>query len=67
MLYISKKKIRKEVIREYDALFINPGDNLIVRIVKRTLNFVRWYFYYASIAFFVFVTLIIVIISFLPA
>ena len=62
-----EKKIRKEVILENDYFFVNPGDGFFLRHGKNFFNALRWFIIYFQIAIFIFVTLIIVIISFLPA
>ncbi|ASU33011.1 hypothetical protein [Mucilaginibacter xinganensis] len=62
-----EKKVRAEVIKENDYFFINPNDSALKKNAKKILNSLRWWTFYLQIAFFVFVTLILVIISFLPA
>jgi hypothetical protein len=58
-----EKKVRKEVIKENDYFFIKPGDGLFKRICKRFLNVLRWWAFYLQIVFFIFITLLLVIIS----
>jgi hypothetical protein len=58
-----EKKIRQQVTKENDYFFIKPGDGLIIRGAKRFLNFARWWAYYLQIALFIFVTLILVLLS----
>jgi hypothetical protein len=62
-----EKKIRKEIITENDIFFVKPTDGTFLRIIKPILSQLRWWGIYLQIAFFVFVTVIIVLISFLPA
>ena len=61
-----EKKINKQLKEEDDYLFVGPGDGTIKRWFKRSLNRVRWIVILLQIAFFVFVTCLLVIISLLP-
>jgi hypothetical protein len=62
-----EKKIRKEVIVENDYFFVNPDDGFFKKWAKIIFNRLRWGLIYFQIAIFIVVTLIIVLISFLPA
>ncbi len=62
-----EKRIRKEVLKEDDYLFIKPTDGELKRTGKQFLNFIRWWAYYLQIAFFIFVTLILVLLSLFAA
>jgi hypothetical protein len=50
-----ERKIRIEVAKERDYFFIKPTDNRLKRIIKRILNYIRWYvsFLLVLISFFV--------------
>jgi hypothetical protein len=61
-----EKKIRNEVLKENDYFFIKPEDGPVKRLLKRVLNSLRWWAFYLQIVFFIFVTLILVLISILP-
>jgi len=58
-----EKKINQDLLRENDYFFIKPTDGLIKRWCKRSLNWLRWWAYYVQIAFFIFVTLLLVLLS----
>ena len=58
-----EKKIRREVIKENDYFFIRPADSDITRQGKVFFNLVRWVAFYLQIAFFFFISLILVLIS----
>jgi hypothetical protein len=58
-----EKKINIELLKEDDYLFVKPGDNLFMRLCKRVFNTLRWWAYYMQIAFFLFVTFLLVLIS----
>ncbi|QJD94518.1 hypothetical protein HH214_00845 [Mucilaginibacter robiniae] len=60
-----EKKIRAEVVEEKDIFFIKPNDGWLRRKTKQFLNAMRWYVYYFQIVFFVFVSLLLVLISLL--
>ena len=62
-----EKKVNRELLKEDDYLFIKPGDGPIKRAAKESINSIRWLAFYAQIAFFVFVTAILVILSLLAA
>jgi hypothetical protein len=62
-----EKKIRLELLKENDYLFIRPGDGDLTRWFKLFLNRVRWWAYYVQIAFFIFVTMLLVLISLFAA
>jgi len=61
-----EKKVNLELKKEDDYLFVRPGDSGVKRWFKRSLNRVRWVVILLQIAFFIFVTAILVIISLLP-
>jgi hypothetical protein len=61
-----EKKIRKEVIKENDYFFIKPENSEFQRTVKTFFNNLRWLAYYLQIAFFVFITLLLLLLSILP-
>ena len=58
-----EKKINRELIKENDYFFIKPTDGLIKRLSKSLLNQLRWWAYYVQIVFFIFVTLLLVLLS----
>ncbi len=62
-----EKKIRKEVIKENDYLFIKPGDSEFKRHLKCFLNSIRWIAFYIQIVFFLFISFVIVLISIIAA
>lgn len=62
-----ERKIRDDAAREKNILIIRPGDGLLTRLGKRLLNALRWWTIIMQVTFFVVVTIIIVMISVLPA
>jgi hypothetical protein len=60
-----EKKISKELIKENDYFFIKPTDGRIKRRVKIFLNSLRWWVYYLQILFFIFISLILLLITLL--
>jgi hypothetical protein len=58
-----EEKIGSEVKKENDYFAMNPGDGFVLRSIKFLLNSIRWVAYYMPMIFFLFVTLIIVIIA----
>jgi len=58
-----EKKVNRELLKENDYLFIKPGDGLIIRWYKKSVNAFRWMAFYVQIAFFLFVTLLLVLLS----
>jgi len=58
-----EKKISRELIKENDYFFIRPEDGLLKRWCKGFLNTLRWWAYYVQIAFFIFVTTLLVLLS----
>jgi hypothetical protein len=62
-----EKKMRTEAAREKNILIIKPGDGPLTRLGKRLLNALRWWTIIMQVTFFVIVTIIIVMISVLPA
>ncbi|HEY8930449.1 MAG TPA: hypothetical protein VIM55_14710 [Mucilaginibacter sp.] len=61
-----EEKLRREIQRENDYFVINPEDGPWVRVRKTIMNFIRWGAIYLQIAFFIIVTVLIVMISLLP-
>ena len=61
-----EKKVNKQLLIEDDYLFIRPGDGLIKRWFKKSLSRLRWIAIFLQIAFFLFVTILLVLISLLP-
>ena len=62
-----EKKISKELLKENDYFFIKPEDGPIKRWCKSFLNLVRWWAYYVQVLFFIFVTLLLVLLSIFAA
>jgi hypothetical protein len=62
-----EKKVNKQLLEENDYLFVRPGDSPFTRKVKKFFNSVRWIAYYLQIAFFLFVTALLVILSLFAA
>ncbi len=60
-----EKKINKELLKEYDYFFIKPTDGPVKRLFKRFINSFRWLMYYGQLAFFLFITLILLLIGIL--
>jgi hypothetical protein len=58
-----EKKVNRELLKENDYLFIKPGDGDFIRWLKTGLNSARWFAYYLQIAFFIFVTGLLVLVS----
>ncbi|HEY8781920.1 MAG TPA: hypothetical protein VIM16_09915 [Mucilaginibacter sp.] len=58
-----EKKINLELLEENDYFFIKPADSPIKRWYKHFFNSIRWLAYYVQIAFFLFVTLLLVLLS----
>lgn len=58
-----EKKISKELIKENDYFFIKPTDGPIKRQIKLLFNSLRWWVYYLEIFFFIFITLVLLIIT----
>ena len=62
-----EKKINKELLKENDFFFIKPGDGPFKRWFKSWLNEIRWLLYYVEIAFFVFITLLLLLLTLFAA
>jgi len=62
-----EKKINRDLLKESDYFFIKPEDGLFKRWCKRILNLVRWWAYYVQILFFIFVTILLVLLSIFAA
>ena len=60
-----EKKVVTEVKKENDYFALSPADSHLKRRVKLFLNSVRWMAVYLQIAFFIFITAIIVLVSLL--
>jgi hypothetical protein len=58
-----EKKVNRELLKENDYLFIKPGDGLVTRWYKKSVNAFRWMAFYVQIVFFLFVTLLLVLLS----
>ena len=61
-----EKKVNKQLLKEDGYLFIRPGDSPVKQWFKRLLSRARWIVILLQIAFFIFVTLMLVAISLLP-
>lgn len=61
-----ERKVNKQLQTEDDYLFIRPGDSPAKRWFKKLLNRARWAAILLQIAFFLFVTGLLVLISLLP-
>jgi hypothetical protein len=61
-----EKKVNLELKKEDDYLFVKPDDGTVKRLFKRSLNSVRWVVILFQIAFFLFVTGLLVLISLIP-
>jgi len=61
-----EKKAREEAMRESGFLYIRPGDGPVKRFLKRSISAFRWLGIYLQVAFFIIVTIIIVLISLIP-
>ncbi|MDP9076082.1 MAG: hypothetical protein M3O71_01535 [Bacteroidota bacterium] len=61
-----EKKAREEAMRESGFLYIRPGDGPVKRALKRSISAFRWLGIYLQVAFFIVVTIIIVLISLIP-
>jgi hypothetical protein len=62
-----ERKIVNEVKKENDYFAIKASDGPFKRWVKSFLNSFRWAVYYIQIAFFVFITLLLVLLSLIAA
>ena len=60
-----EKKVVTEVKKENDYFALNPSDNYLKRRIKLLFNSFRWMVFYLQIAFFIFITAIIVLVSLL--
>jgi hypothetical protein len=58
-----ERKISTELLKENDYFFVKPGDGTFKRWCKQFLNWLRWWAYYVQIAFFIFITLLLVLLS----
>jgi hypothetical protein len=55
--------VNTELSKENDYLFIKPGDGPFTRWLKTSLNSIRWMAFYVQIAFFLFATFLLVLLS----
>jgi hypothetical protein len=62
-----EKKIVTQVKKESDYFALKPTDGTFKREVKLFLNSFRWLVYYCEIAFFIFITTLLVLLAFLAA
>jgi len=62
-----EKKIVEEIKKENDYFALKPTDGPFKHQVKVFLNSLRWSIYYLEIAFFIFITLLLVLLSLLAA
>ena len=62
-----EKKIAAEVKKENDYFAIKPTDGPVTQRIKGSLNSLRWLIYYLQIAFFVFITMLLLILTFFAA
>jgi len=62
-----EKKIVSQVKKENDYFALKPTDGSFKREVKIFLNSFRWLVYYLQIAFFIFITALLVLLSFMAA
>ncbi|MGZ3750240.1 MAG: hypothetical protein ACXVB0_12530 [Mucilaginibacter sp.] len=62
-----EQKILREIKKETDYFALKPSDGLIKREIKKFLNSFRWMVYYVEIAFFVFITFLILLLSLFAA
>ncbi|MBS1532458.1 MAG: hypothetical protein JSU01_19300 [Bacteroidetes bacterium] len=62
-----EKKINKQLKTEDDYFAIKPTDGELTRMFKGFFNFFRWSAYYVQLVIFVFVTILMAIISLLAA
>lgn len=62
-----ERKIASEVKKENDFFALKPTDGKFKRRVKLFFNSFRWAVFYLEIAFFIFITLLIVVLSLFAA
>jgi hypothetical protein len=62
-----EKKIINEVKKENDYFALKPSDGTFKRRIKVFLNSFRWMVFYLEIAFFIFITLLLVLLSLMAA
>lgn len=60
-----EKKVNLELLKENDYLFIKPSDGPFIRWIKKSLNSLRWVAFTLEILFFCFITVLLVLISFM--
>lgn len=58
-----EKKIRFEIFKESDYFFVKPEDSPLKQRIKRLLNSTRWLVVYFQIAFFIFISFLLVLLS----
>ena len=62
-----ERKIVNEIKKENDYFALKPTDGPVKRQIKLFLNAFRWIVYYLQIVFFIFITTLLVLLSFLAA
>lgn len=62
-----ERKISNEVKKERDYFALRPTDGQFLRRIKLFFNSFRWAVYYVEIAFFVFITLLLILLSLFAA
>ncbi len=60
-----EKKVVTEIKKEDDYFALSPADSYVIRRIKLFFNSFRWMVIYLQIAFFVFISAIIVLVSLL--
>ncbi|HTD42004.1 MAG TPA: hypothetical protein VK671_15350 [Mucilaginibacter sp.] len=62
-----EKRILSEVKKENDYFALKPTDGRFKRKIKLFFNSFRWAVYYVEIAFFIFITMLMVLLSLFAA
>lgn len=62
-----EKKITDEIKKESDFFALKPDDSPFKRRTKLLLNSFRWTVYYLEIAFFIFITILLILLSLMAA
>jgi hypothetical protein len=60
-----EKKVNNDLKKEDDYFAIKPTDSELTRLGKSLFNSIRWTAYYLQLAFFAFVTILLLLISLL--
>jgi hypothetical protein len=58
-----EKKIGKELTKENDYFFVKPTDGPFMRRIKNFFNSIRWLIYYFQILFFIFISILLLILT----